>query len=295
MFISMSDQYSLRNIHLKRDYLSHSDLMTYLEAAEGIQYRHANVLLGGGTWQGKEWRPLRNVKPSPNALVIGHSDTVITENTVKEIRSIHPRSIIIASNLSEGAASDPYSYDLPLGIPNVDKSTWIHRVQSSRSVLQLGWALGQSLASRHFRGAYANFSARNNPSERSPVLKIVDSHNHLHQGRFVVSRAGRLQDLLCLSYWGLNICPEGNGPDTHRVYETLLMGAFPIILKSHHVFRLLSSLQLPFVGLANWNQLKDHDLLSENFDALRSRNWDYRPLTRSYWINKIHLLAEDKC
>jgi len=111
--------------------------------------------------------------------------------------------------------------------------------------------------------------------------------NTSHLGNFRVSRRGRLNDLEKIAYWGMNICPPGNGPDTHRVWETLLMGAFPVILKSDHVFRLLSSLSLPFVALDNWTELENKKFLSERFESLKEQDWNYTPLTNSFWIDRI--------
>ena len=85
----------------------------------------------------------------------------------------------------------------------------------------------------------------------------------------------------------MNICPAGNGPDTHLVWETLLMGAFPVILKNDHVFRLLSSLSLPFVALDSWTELEDKKFLSERFESLKKQDWNYTPLTSSFWVDRI--------
>jgi hypothetical protein len=289
--MSGSSARSLRKVHAARDYLSHGDLLKVFSRSEQVDYRHANFLFSGGEWQNYRWEPLGAQNPPPRVLVIGHSDTVVSEEIVKKIRSARPSTIIFASNVSEKALSLGRVYDLPLGIPNRDRSTRTHRVQSSRLVIQLGWASSRLRSPRNFRGVFSNFSARNNVSERAPILELVSRHKHLQQGEFRASRSGRLRDLINIGHWGLNICPQGNGPDTHRVWETLLMGAFPLILKEHHVFRLLNSIRLPFIALDDWGQLRDAGLIAEQFHSLKAQEWDFSPLTNEYWVERIFQLA----
>jgi hypothetical protein len=291
--MSGSSAHSLREVHARRDYLNHGDLLKVLSRSEQVEYRHANYLFTGGEWQNYRWEPLGAQSPPPRVLVIGHSDTIVSEEIVKKIRSARPSTIIFASNASEEALSLGRVYDLPLGIPNRDRSTRTHRVQSSRLVIQFGWASSRLRSPRNFRGVFSNFTARNNVSERAPILELVNRHQHLQQGEFRASRSGRLRDLINIGFWGLNICPQGNGPDTHRVWETLLMGAFPVILAKDHVFRLLNSLRLPNIALDDWSQLGDVDFLAERFESLREQDWDLSPVTTNYWVERISGLAEN--
>lgn len=278
---------SLQKVHTFQDYLSHGDLLRTFSKNPRIDYRHADFLFSGGEWQGYKWDVLGVRNPPPRTLVVGHSDTIVTEGTVQRIRQLAPIDTIFASNLDADASTLPGVFDLPLGIPNRDTSTKTHRVQSSRSVVQLGWALSRRNAAQCFRGVFANFTARNNVSVRAPIFELLNNHEHLHPGKFRVSRSGRLNDLTKIAFWGMNICPSGNGPDTHRVWETLLMGAFPILLKTDHVYRLLNSLRLPFIALNDWAELGDKKFLSERFESLKEQDWNYAPLTNSFWIDRI--------
>lgn len=285
--VADSREGSLQKIHTSHDYLSHGDLLRAFSKSPHVEYRHANFLFSGGEWQGHKWDDLGVSNPPPRALVVGHSDTIVTEGVVQKIRDLAPINTIFASNLAADALILPGVFDLPLGIPNRDKTTKTHRVQSSRSVIHLGWVLSRQNAAQTFRGVFANFTPKNNRSVRPSIVELVSNHEHLQPGNFRVSRSGRLNDFRKIAYWGLNICPPGNGPDTHRVWETLLMGAFPVILKSDHVFRLLSSLSLPFVALDNWTELGNKKFLSERFESLKEQDWNYAPLTNSFWVDRI--------
>lgn len=282
---------SLHDVHKRRDYFSHGDMLDRFEGNDSVEYRHANVLFDAGAWQGYRWQALGHQDSSPKVLVIGHSDLVITRETVQRIRQTLPNAQIFATNLSEEASSIEQTYDLPLGIPNRDNSTPIHRVQSSRMIIRLGWESARRTSSRHFRGVYLNFSPRNNINERAPILEIAQHYGHLHVGDFQPSHKGRLRDFRNIGYWGINVCPQGNGPDTHRVWETLLMGAFPVILRASHVHRILKALRLPCIALDEWAQLGDVNSLSREFSILCEQEWGFSPLTNSFWVRRISASA----
>jgi hypothetical protein len=75
---------------------------------------------------------------------------------------------------------------------------------------------------------YMNFSLGTN------VQKRVDCYNALKDDPRVVIRSNRSRkeyhEDLCRSKYVL--CPEGAGIDTHRVYEAILCGAIPVVLRN---------------------------------------------------------------
>lgn len=93
-------------------------------------------------------------------------------------------------------------------------------------------------------------------------------------------------------YWRLkgqyafSICPPGNGLDTLRVWEDLILGCI-VIVKSSPMDRLFEG--LPVVIIQNWSEIN-----AENFDAWVQNYWDassnpnYRAkLKLAYWMEKI--------
>ena len=70
-------------------------------------------------------------------------------------------------------------------------------------------------------------------------------------------------------------CPWGNGFDTHRIWEALYCGSFPIT-KSHVG---LSFDNLPIISFENFNNLSINELIAEstkkdyNFEALNIKYW----------------------
>lgn len=92
---------------------------------------------------------------------------------------------------------------------------------------------------------YMNFTSVTNVKKRKECAEVFqrDTRVVLKQGLSVDEYYADL----CRSNYVL--CPEGTGMDTHRVYEALLCGATPVVLRNS-----LSSLygKLPVCILDNW-------------------------------------------
>ena len=62
-----------------------------------------------------------------------------------------------------------------------------------------------------------------------------------------------------LSEYEFCICPEGNGVDTHRLWEALYVKTIPIVIKSDFADILLEN-NVPIVVLDDWSQLDERAL-----------------------------------
>ncbi len=81
------------------------------------------------------------------------------------------------------------------------------------------------------------------------------------------------------------VCPEGNGMDTHRTWETLYMGSIPIEKRNLNN-RFYTDLPICFVD--DWGQMTKNFLDSE-FDRIKNQKWNFKMLTFEYWKDKILL------
>ena len=83
------------------------------------------------------------------------------------------------------------------------------------------------------------------------------------------------------------ICPFGNGLDTHRTWEVLMLGRIPIVEKSN-----LNKVYdgLPIIEVEDWNEINDI-FLERQFvkivNKLKSKEYKLERLMLSYWNNKI--------
>jgi len=72
-------------------------------------------------------------------------------------------------------------------------------------------------------------------------------------------------NLIRLKEYQFCICPEGNGPDTHRFWEALYVRTVPIVLKSNFIAN-FQMYHVPMVALDKWEDLATTILRYEDYD-----------------------------
>ena len=79
------------------------------------------------------------------------------------------------------------------------------------------------------------------------------------------------------------ICPEGNGIDTHRIWECLYMGTIPIVEDNiNNSFYA----ELPMLTISDWSELSEEKLWPV-FVYASLNPWNLEMLKFEYWKNKI--------
>ena len=80
-------------------------------------------------------------------------------------------------------------------------------------------------------------------------------------------------------------CPEGNGIDTHRFWETLYMGRYPVVLHNrvNDAFG-----DLPVLILNKWEDFEREYLIF--LERIKKKQFSYKKLTQEYWIDRINNL-----
>jgi hypothetical protein len=77
------------------------------------------------------------------------------------------------------------------------------------------------------------------------------------------------------------ICPPGNGPDTHRLWETIASGAIPIVIKDNFIEQLIRTFpDIPLIICNNYNEV-DYENLQYNFPE------NFNLMNRNYWESRI--------
>jgi hypothetical protein len=140
---------------------------------------------------------------------------------------------------------------------------------------------------RNYRNlVYMNFNIANNYAKRQPAYDAlkdkpwvtVDMHpkeydfnnyiDNIYNHKFVV-------------------CPEGNGIDTHRIWECLYMGAIPLVCDN---INRNFYYELPMIAVSSWERVTEDwcEHAYNDYKDLRGRNeWNMNALTFDYWKNKI--------
>lgn len=80
------------------------------------------------------------------------------------------------------------------------------------------------------------------------------------------------------------LCPDGNGLDTHRTWEALYLGSFPIV--ERHCFTEEFAKLLPLLIIDDWDQVTE-DFLNSKYDEFTSREWNWHALSIRYWEDLI--------
>ena len=87
-----------------------------------------------------------------------------------------------------------------------------------------------------------------------------------------------------------NICPPGNGIDTHRVWESLYCGCIPIVVVNTTTDDLFED--LPVLTIKDWSELSVITL-SESLSAIKRKKYRFEKLYYPYWHNLIESKKKD--
>jgi hypothetical protein len=79
-------------------------------------------------------------------------------------------------------------------------------------------------------------------------------------------------------------CPRGNGPDTHRFWESIYLGSIPIVLDYPEMECFFE--KLPVLKLRTWDSLTD-DLLEIEYERIHESDYDFSIMRMGYWTDLI--------
>lgn len=83
------------------------------------------------------------------------------------------------------------------------------------------------------------------------------------------------------------ICPRGNGIDTFRLWDSLYLGAIPIVVKEAVFHQYLDDLPILFLDSYEDFAKLNREFLVENYQNMLRKKYNYNKLLLSYWINEI--------
>jgi len=218
-------------------------------------------------------------KDKPCVLISGNSDYTHDANSVNWMLENTSVKSFYAQNLN---CSRENAYQVPLGITNVTDcargpehgANWS---QNPKHAEKLSHMFDDS--STPTRLTYANFRISTNAIERqkcastcriAPFLTLethgADLDHYIKQ---------------CRDH-KMTVCPEGNGIDTHRMWETLYLGRVPIV-KKHTALSQFED--LPVVWVDHWKELLNPELLIEKYEQVKDNPKD--KIYAEYWLEHI--------
>jgi hypothetical protein len=168
----------------------------------------------------------------------------------------------------------PRVESIPIGLEN-DK--WFKGVRKKDKMLLM---TGQPRKLKNW--LYLNTNVATNPKERQPLYDLLEDQPWVTSERGI---NGQGFDKYLSSIYTHNfvVCPDGNGIDTHRLWETLYMGSIPIVKKSINTSFYC---ELPICFVDDWKQI-DREFLVTCFQTMSKIKWNWQMLAFKYWENKI--------
>ncbi len=249
-----------------------------LNTQQSARYFKHDYLFQDGMWRGMHVRSC-HWYPGLKVVGIGHSDASITDyvyDTVK--RFTNAERIFGVNNLCERA------FGLPLGITNWTNETSNHIFYGDTSIMK--HVTDQPVQKSQTPVVYLNVNTSTNPSVRKPVVDFFTGKPWVMSRDHVNTLDGRKRFLMDIRESNFVVCPEGNGVDTHRMWETLYMETIPIVKRSlvHRDWE-----DLPIYWIDSWDEVTV-ETLAQKFQELQPKFKTpeiQEKLTSDYWVNKI--------
>jgi hypothetical protein len=129
------------------------------------------------------------------------------------------------------------------------------------------------------QNVYFNFTISTNKNKR------IECFDKLKDKLYWLNVISPKKNIIRLSKYKFCICPEGNGYDTHRLWESLYLQTIPIVIKNDFIDTLQRHLNLPMIILNDWN---DFDESSLNYDNYVFDENYFTKLKMSFYKNKIY-------
>jgi hypothetical protein len=267
--------------------LNSKDFITtdkYLSSQEilGYKYIKRDYLYTFGKWRGRIQVPIyvKQIVEHKQILVVGHSDLPVSKDDLRYIKFFGYKKVYGVNVLN----TDEFSESIPLGITNFCDDSDLHKLFGNIEHFRIAHH-GSQVKDVFDNSIYVNFTTSNNLSERGSLINLLKSANNVHFENTVFTESGRVNYLKSLRNYAMVPCPEGNGFDTHRLWETLYMGGTPIVKECDYLPSVLK--HLPVIVLSDWNKIQDSQNLEEQWHLAQSKRKNFNYLTSTYWLNYI--------
>jgi len=233
----------------------------------------------------------KNIFPflkEPFILVSGDSDVSMPFNGYENYIDDEKLIVWFSQNLT---ISHPKIKNLPIGLdyhtiskPNESHPWGIGMLPiEQENLLNNIKNNAPSFNNRKF-GCYINFHFSywgiNQRGDRQECLKKINNSICW----FAPTYINREDSWIQMSQYCFVICPFGDGLDTHRLWETLILGCIPII-KTSGLDPLFEDLNVCII--TDWSELNNDFLLDFVLKQINSKKINSKKLTLEYWNNLI--------
>ena len=185
---------------------------------------------------------------NPFILVTHNSDQDVVDNYISQ-------NILNCKNLELWYTQNPcFEHEkmvfLPIGIAN---SQWDH---GNLSLFENDDFMKNIVKTKM---VYFYFSIHTNPAKREKCYNSL-----IHRIEWLDS-VSPIENFMRLKNYEFCICPEGNGVDTHRLWEAIYVKTVPIVIKSKFTDILIKN-NLPLVVIDDWSDLNIEKLNYQDYN-----------------------------
>lgn len=209
------------------------------------------------------------IKKLNNKFIIVTHNSDINIDNVKNL----PKNVIKWYSQNVNCNNDML-YSLPIGLEN---SKWFPHLQKQQKIKN------KIKETKNIRNlVYMNHNIKTNIKERTAPYELLK--NKLFVTVEMSSNGQNFDNYIDQIYnHKFVICPQGNGIDTHRKWETLYLNTIPIekrIINSSYYE------DLPICLVDDWSQITE-DFLNREYDRIINTKWNLDKLDMFYWKNEI--------
>jgi len=209
-------------------------------------------------------------------ILITHNGDLSTD--IKHMKYLNQDKILAWFGQNTGF-KHPKHIAIPIGIENTYFFPSINKINYLRNYLfqfdykSIPWENRKYLL-------YASHSPNTNLKHRS---YLSDMFKSFENSLILTQKENYTMYLKHMSESKYVLCPKGNGIDTHRFYETILMGAIPIVEKSSldELYSKTTSL------IVNKYSDLNIEILKNPYKHIKNMNFSKDILFMEYWLNQI--------
>lgn len=210
------------------------------------------------------------------SLIFHNSDLSFDEKHAKYFTN--KNFTVFSQNLKTDYTKFKNIYPLPIGLEN--RSYFMNGKLKNFNIV-----LNKSQRIEKNKLVLCGFNPNTN-NDRKIILELTSQNENITFLRY----SSNIEYLTKISEHKFNLCPEGNGADTHRFWETLLMGAIPIVKRSNLILN-FEKFGIPMLILDDWKELitlndeKLNKFYEINYQKLKNNDYIYFDYWKQF-INK---------
>ena len=272
----MFDWKLLRALVMNQDFITSDKFLDLCNNHPNARYVKRDYIFRDGVWRGQFIKRSNNRNTRGFNIVVGHSDYSFSTNDFVRLKALGAKSIY-ANNLNS-----IWGDFLPLGLCNNTNESKQHSIVGDVKPILKIFRSAPEKSTFPYKIS-ANFSIDTFSQVRLKLYNDLRNLNHVNVKSPKITLSGRASYLQEIYDSHMVIVPRGNGLDTHRFWETLYMGAIPIVVRKDLPKGIFDLGPLPVIVLQNWNQICNANFIYSEYDKVQSMHHQESLISFTNW------------